>query len=287
MGKIKDLMIYTSKIKSDEIKILIASDLHLTRECGQKNLNRIMNSKELDYAKLDFIIMPGDLTNDCNDLEDKDFKKYFIESLDEFTKGIPTVVSYGNHDQMTKHNSDKWRIGNRKLVEEALGELPNFKLIKNGENVKTPEIDFAAFSPVFSYYEGLKEDMSIYEKNFFANYDESAFKDDKYSIFLTHEPQSIIKLSEELGSCIQPNTDLVISGHMHNGLLLNPLHRFAKNRGIISPQMELFPKFAQGEYSVDETDFIINGPVNTRVETPRINELYGASATTLTLKKTR
>ena len=104
---------------------------------------------------------------------------------------------------------------------------------------------------------------------------------------LTHEPQSIIKLSKEKGCCIQENTDLVISGHMHNGLLPVFVHKIIKNTGLISPQMEFFPTYAQGEYTIDSTDFIINGAINTRVETPIINNIYGPSATILTINPSR
>ena len=73
---------------------------------------------------------------------------------------------------------------------------------------------------------------------------------------------------------------------MHNGLLPTIMHNFIKNNGLISPQMEILPSFAQGEYSIEDTDFIINGAINTRVETPLINKLYGANATLLTIKPT-
>lgn len=113
-----------------------------------------------------------------------------------------------------------------------------------------------------------------------------AFNQNKFNIFLTHEPHSIINLSLENNKCIQLYTDLVVSGHMHNGLLPNFLHPYCGTKGIISPQMELFPEYAQGEVKVGDTDFIINGPVNARIETPLINRIYGPSATIITLRKT-
>lgn len=290
MGKIKNLTINTNKINTDEIHILLVSDLHLTMDAGFKNLDKIITSKYIDYDALDYVVIPGDLINDSNELENYEFRKKFLNKMTKLTQDKTTIVSYGNHDQMTKLGSidEKWIAGDRKLLEDALKELPNIKIVKNGQKaVETKEIDFAGFSPLYSYYEGLHEDKKEYEKNFFANYKEDLFSEDKFNIYLTHEPQSIIRLSKERGYCLQPNTDIVLSGHMHNGLLPNTFHKFAKNRGLISPQMQLFPEFAQGEFQVENTKFIINGPVNTRIETPQVNDLYGANASVLTLKKVR
>ena len=74
---------------------------------------------------------------------------------------------------------------------------------------------------------------------------------------------------------------------MHNGLLPNFMQPFMKNKGLISPQMQLLPEYAQGVYQLKDTTFLINGPINTRVETPLINKLYGPNASVVTLKKTR
>lgn len=51
--------------------------------------------------------------------------------------------------------------------------------------------------------------------------------------------------------------------------------------------MQLFPEYAQGVYQLEDTTFLINGPVNTRIETPLINNLYGPNVSVVTLKKTR
>lgn len=287
MGKIKKLEILTPKILRDEFNFLIVSDFHLEKQKGFKNLKKLENSPEINYDEIDFIIIPGDLVNNCVELNDPEFKELFLATLERFTRGIPTIVSGGNHDQMENIGPRKWKAGDRFLIQQVLKELSNIKFIKNGEVLRTEEIDFSAFSPFFTYYEGLKEDKEVYRKTFNANTDFEAFTEDKYNVFLTHEPQSIIRLSKENNGCIQKNTDMVVSGHMHDGLLPTPLHKMFGTKGLISPQMEPFPEYAQGHIKENGTDYVINGPVNSRVETPLINKIYGPNATLVKLKKIR
>ena len=287
MVKINNLEIYTSKIKND-IRLMICSDLHLTKEKKYtnsfKNLYKIINCNKIDYNNLDCIIIPGDLVNNIMELKDKNFKEKFIKTMNEYTKGIPTFISYGNHEMLTKDKNGKWDLTYKEILRETLSSLSNIKIIENGDRIDLGNLSFSAFTPEIKYYLGKKENIDYYLKEY-QIYCQNKFDKSRYNIFLTHDPQAIIKLSKEKNTCIHPNTDLVISGHMHNGLLPNCLKPITKNRGLISPKMKLFPNFAQGEYKFDYTDFIIAGPVNTRVENSIINNLYGTNATILTLKK--
>lgn len=288
MGKISKLTVYSKKIPYD-IKFLVISDIHRNKTQGKENLMKIKDLINID--EIDSIIIPGDIVNDVNDLKDKEFKNTLQEELLSITNYKPTFVSLGNHDQMTHSQEGKWIPGQIKLLKNALEEIPNFRLIENGKNQKINFLNIAACSPDFNYYENKdktkRENIEEYQKIFNQTYNEKLFSDDTYNIFLTHEPQSIIKLSKENKKCIQPNTDLVISGHMHNGILPNFMQPLMANRGLISPQMQLFPEYAQGVYQLQDTTFLINGPVNTRIETPLINNLYGPNASVVTLKKTR
>ena len=135
-----------------------------------------------------------------------------------------------------------------------------------------------------------KEDCNLgivrYQENF-DRYYKDLFNKKEFNIFLTHAPQAFIRLSKKKGSCIVPNTDMAVSGHMHNGLLPNFLGKYMHNRGIISPQMQLFPDYAQGKYQQNDTTYVINGPVNAMVGLPIVNDIYGPNATVVTLVKKR
>lgn len=290
MGKIKRITIYTNKIPSD-MKLLIISDIHREINRGGENLKRIKDN--VDMQEISTILIPGDITNSVNDLENPNFKSQLQEELIAFSQERPTFVSYGNHDLMAKDGNGHWIPGKKELLKQTIEELPNYHFISNGQKVNQENLSISACSPNYGYYEAKdkkkseRENKDDYTRIFYANYDETLFDEQTYNIFLTHEPQSIIRLSKEQGSCIQPHTDLVISGHMHNGLLPNILQPLASNRGLISPQMQLFPKYAQGIHQLGNTTFIMNGPVNTRIESSLINNIYGPNATVVTLQKKR
>lgn len=120
MGKIKKITITTSKLLSEELKLLVVSDLHIADKKSVYNLQKLMKSKEIDYSSLDYILMPGDFVNDCQSLSDPIFEEKLIDILTEFTKNIPTIASSGNHDLMTKSNLGKWKAGNRFLIYQTL-----------------------------------------------------------------------------------------------------------------------------------------------------------------------
>ena len=282
MGKITRIKIYSNKILSNK-KILLVSDIHKQKDSKERHLLLIKKKLGNEFEKLNYIIIPGDIVNDIKDLESTSFRSELREYLIDFTASKKTIISVGNHDRMTLL-SNKWTAGNSELIYQTLENMPNIKILKNGENIIDGEIEFSSFAPNIKYYTEQKEGIEVFKKDFFENYNKNLFHPENYNIFLIHEPQSIIKLSKLGRECIQPNTDLVVSGHMHNGLLPNILHPFFKNRGLLSPQFELFPEFAQGTYQIGDTNFIMGGAVNTRVETPIINFLYGYNATVIDLK---
>ena len=283
------LNINTDKIDRDR-RILSLSDFHLTGDKGFEHLKEIKS--KTDMTKISHIVMPGDIVNDVNELKDNKFRDSVLQALSDFAEDKHVFLSAGNHDQMTLNNK-KWQRGDYSLLQETIKQLPKFHLLKNGERITVNDITYSAFSPDYSYYEDEDKERkdleaeSDYEEAFMKNYNANLFDNNTFNILLTHEPQSIIKLSTKKGSCIQDNTDLVLSGHMHDGMLPHFFKRFCGNIGIISPQMQLLPKYAHGTVEVGDTTFVINGPVNARVESALINEIYGSNATVVDLVKTK
>lgn len=281
MGIVKKIEIYSPKILSSK-RILTLSDIHRTNKKGTTpgltNLSILEKELLKEMDDIDFILLPGDIINDTKDLEDSDFTKFLIFELETLTKGKPTFVSYGNHDQMTKDNSNIWQMSSRSLLKEVLRLLPNIKVLENSEIQNIGEVSISAFSPAYSYYELGKESEEAYIDEFMQEMDECLFDSMKYNILLTHDPNSIISLTKQQIQLLETNPDLVVSGHMHNGLI--PLF---KNAGLISPSHTIFPKYAHGVIEEGETTFIINGAVNTIVESPTINSLFKPNANIVTL----
>ena len=178
---------------------------------------------------------------------------------------------------------DKYKQGDSTILKDMLTSLDNVYLLDNNTTYED-DISFASFNPNLDYYIKYYGEKSEFLRQF-NEYKTSKFDKNTFNILLCHDPESIIKLSELENTCIEPNTDIVVSGHMHNGFLPPMLNFIVKNRGIISPTKSYFPKYAHGEVDIDTTKFIINGAINSRVENPIINYLYGPNATMIELKK--
>ncbi len=278
---IKKIEIYSPKILSSK-KVFTLSDIHRTNKTGTTPglVHLSMLEKELspEIDDIDFMLIPGDIINDTEDLKDRTFKKTLIFELETLTQGKPTFISYGNHDQMTRDSLNVWRESSRRKLKEALRPLPNVRVLENSEIQDFKEVSISAFSPTYSYYELERENETAYVTEFFQGMNANIFNSTQYNILLTHTSSSLISLLRNQVNLLKTNPDLVVSGHMHNGLI--PLF---KNAGLISPSRELFPKYAHGVVEENETTVIINGAVNTRVEAPTLNNFFKPEASIIIL----
>ena len=197
MAHITNVNINTDKIDRDR-RILSLSDFHLTEDKGFEHLKEIKS--KTDMTKISHIVMPGDIINDVNELKDNKFRNKVLQALSDFADDKHVFLSAGNHDQMTLNNKE-WQRGDYSLLQETIEELPKFHLLENGETITANDITYSAFSPDYSYYEDENkerkdlESESDYEEAFMKNYNASLFDNTTFNILLTHEPQSIIKLS--------------------------------------------------------------------------------------------
>lgn len=84
MTYIDNVIINTNKINKDK-KILLISDLHLTKDLGFKHLKEVKSNVAMD--EIQQIVIPGDIFNDVNELEDSRFKEHALQELDDFSCG--------------------------------------------------------------------------------------------------------------------------------------------------------------------------------------------------------
>lgn len=285
---IKRITVNTDKILTDKY-LLVVSDIHKTKDLDKDNLS--LFNKQLKRIKhpIDYILIVGDIINDTEDLLDTNFQNRFRKEMIEFLKDYKTIISLGNHDEATKVEKNnmfknKAKQGDSTKLKEILTSIDNVSLLDNNSIYQDESMCFASFNPNLNYYIKYYGEKSEFLRQFLKDYTDK-FNENMFNILLCHDPESIIKLSELEEKCIQPNTDIVVSGHMHNGFLPPMLNFIVKNRGIISPTKSYFPKYAHGEVDIDTTKFIINGAINSRVENPIINYLYGPNATMIELKK--
>lgn len=233
------------RLKRD-LNILILSDIHYVPKA---NLNYLYHQIELlDKQRCDYVFILGDIINDS---------KYGIEDLKELRDCLISLTNVckkhntkifailGNHDQMTKR--DNWcEFYNQEYV-AMLRNIEGFNLLEN-ELFQDNDVAIAGTKFYASYYlnqEPLKQYLHQMQKFRWNDYD-------SYNILLDHSPRRVFNPSIFNALSTLEATDLVLSGHYHNGCVPNFLNFIPNNRGIISPYMYMFPNNARGKKQIND-----------------------------------
>ena len=272
---IKHLEIKSPKIKKER-KILLISDIHIDKKDKSNNLKKLKEEIKKEFKSIDYILITGDIIDSPKYLIDENYRNNLAKILKEFTSNKETYIELGNHDICTNNLEEEY-------IFSILNEISNIKCLNNKEIINLKDISIKGFSPNIDYYKKHHGSKNEFLRQFIE------VKTDKinkktYNILLTHDPSSIIKLSKENNKLIE-DIDLVISGHMHNGLVPNKIQKIMKNRGFVGPYKTLYPRYAHGIIKIKETSFIILGAINSIIKLPILNKIYGYNATILTLNK--
>ncbi len=217
---VRSVAIYDSKVKK-KLKVCFVSDLH-NYSCTPKFYEDIK-----EFAP-DVILCGGD-TITATKGRKQDRAYYFLKELSEIA---PTYTALGNHEYRAK------------IYPEVYGTM------YDEFAAKTKEYNIPILSNSFHYFEenNIKVSSADIDRTFYKrfkvyhmddDYIESLIgklEDDKYNILLAHNPD-YFKYYNAYGS------DLILSGHVHGGLIRLPLLH-----GVAHPGIRFFPKYSGGVY---------------------------------------
>ena len=231
-------------------RIIVISDIHYCNEKDIKKLNKVL--KVINKYNADYICIPGDII-DKNDMGDK---SYIIEWLKRLSSNNIVLLSLGNHDIRTKDEFGKYKeyVDNDFLNE--INKIDNLHLLNNN-SMSFEDIYFYGYTQSFDYYyKNNYEDKDIMNREL-DNYGVCKFLPNKFKVLLMHSPICLTdsNIKDRL-NCY----DLILCGHMHNGvvpILLDDI--FVNNRGIMAPSCKLFPKLARGIVKEKNTLIISSG----------------------------
>ena len=217
----------------DDFKILQLSDLH-NFEFGKNNSKLLEKIKEV---KPDIIVLTGDMVS----ANSKDFTP-FLSLANNLTNMYPVYYVFGNHEM--KMDSQKQAKLIEQIKNSKLVFLRNEKIeiIKNNETISL----FGLEQPFKFYKNLLRKDKNV---DFLLSNMEKIFSNvnnEDFNILLSHSPFDF-EVFAKWGA------DLTLSGHVHGGLIRLPFIG-----GLISPERGLFPKYSEGEYSIDDSKMIVS-----------------------------
>ena len=211
----------------DGYKIVQLSDLH-SRSLGKDNSHLIQAIQDI---KPDIIVLTGDMVTG----NDKDFSVFF-NLVEEISKEYPIYFIPGNHEIALKNNSKQEF---QDLFEETgVVFLDNYK-------IELESSDGEIINLYGLWYPNLHYDKDPLTIELIEQYIGVA-DTSKYNILLTHQPR-YFELYEEWGA------DLTMSGHIHGGMVRLPYFG-----SVFSPDEGLFPKYADGEYHLNESVLVVS-----------------------------
>ena len=199
---------------------------------------------------------------------------------------VPVIAILGNHDLSDgRELSLKYKELFKKYIKK-LNKLNIYFL--NNTIYEDKYVRFVGFTiPGNFYYD--KDSLNL-EKKFFDDLDYNLFlgKKNKLNVAITHNPVNIV--NDDITNRLS-NFDIVLAGHMHNGLILPVLDNFLKgNKGFIDPTKRFFPKISRNSILVGKNKYlIISGGVTKLSKASRIfhygNILYPMEITDININK--
>ncbi len=225
---VRNYVIETDKI-NNPVRIALITDLHSCKY-GEKQQNLI---NEIDVQKPDVIMMSGDIFDDK--VEDTN-SEYFIQGI---SGKYPCYYVAGNHEYWSglENFNIKMDILKKYNINILSAELETINI--NGETINICGVDDPDGYTVIDNSEIFNKQLDIVG--------ELADKNNYYTILLSHRPEFFELYTEY-------NFDLVLSGHAHGGQWRIP---YILN-GLYAPNQGLFPKYAGGEYTENDTTMIVS-----------------------------
>lgn len=226
---------------ADRMKFVVIADLH-NNQFGEKNERLI---RKIDELAPEFIIIAGDLF-----IAREYHFDYAYEFLKELSERYPIYYGYGNHEKKVEDFEAKLHTldaKERERIEKTPRKIADFKTYKK----KVKELGVHFLNNEASYVEiNDKERIRIFGGTISLDYFKRLHrpvmtkeylnacfgesKSEEYQILIGHNPM-YFKQYAEWGA------DLVLAGHVHGGIVRIPFLG-----GVISPQMQIFPKYDAG-----------------------------------------
>lgn len=270
--------ILSSKKLKKDITFIHIGDIHYNETTSTKKLEYIKYA--IEDAHPDYIFITGDLLDRPKITKNKEKIKLLVSWLNSLGNIAKVFISLGNHDIILEED---YKFFNK------LNDINNIYVLNN-QSYEDENIFISGFTLPTNYYYNIEkhEDENALLETLQNNFNlVTNLPKKKYKVALIHSP---ILLSEKKVIEKLKEYDLMLSGHMHNGLILRILDKIIKNNyGLISPDKRLFAKNTRGKIKTKYYTIIITGgitklsPSSTKILS-KLNGLYPISINKITVK---
>lgn len=252
----------TSKKISDEKNIVYISDIHGEVEKIQDIVELI---KKMEISTL---LLGGDTIDNT---KDNDRNNRIKELLQEIAKTTKIIIGIGNHDMIYFDKNSTNRC-----FEVPETNIPFWQELKETDNiyvseipienatisklVADDEIDVTSLNlPINHYWNGEPEEEF---EDYIKMIEDLSINTEKFNILLCHSPKNIGKdtIIKEYYDILK-NFNLILSGHMHSGLIPRWLRTKPYGKGLAGPYNTIFPEYAYGTKNFDDTTILTTGGV--------------------------
>ena len=230
---VKTYKLATEKTKHYH-KFVILADLH-GKEYGKDNEKLL---KAIDEQKPTEILIAGDM---LTAKAGEEFH-HVLRFLAKLAEKYPVYYGNGNHEYRLKIYPDTYGTMGEEY-EKGLSNLGIFPL--SNESTKPDDENIVIY--------GLEIDREYYKRGKRVRMKESYMTEklgtldkSKYNTLLAHNPEYF----KEYASW---GADLVISGHVHGGIMRLPFIG-----GVIAPSFRLFPKYSGGQYKKEDSVMLLS-----------------------------
>lgn len=270
--------ILSSKKLKKDITFIHIGDIHYNETTSTKKLEYIKYA--IEDAHPDYIFITGDLLDRPKITKNKEKIKLLVSWLNSLGNIAKVFISLGNHDIILEED---YKFFNK------LNDINNIYVL-NDQSYEDENVFISGFTLPTNYYYNIEkhEDENALLETLQNNFNlVTNLPKKKYKVALIHSP---ILLSEKKVVEKLKEYDLILSGHMHNGLIPRILDKIIKNNyGLISPDKRFFAKNTRGKIKTEYYTIIITGgitklsPSSTKILS-KLNGLYPISINKITVK---
>lgn len=226
----------TAKNIGTAVKFVMLSDMHDTDVTHDHNEGLL---KAIDEVSPDFVILAGDMITCYRSSRHPDNA---FDLMRKLSSRYTVYCGLGNHEQRYRLDKDKYP-GKYEEFERFVREC-GIRLLSD-DHIDLPEKNLTVY--------GYDLPMDYYKRFAVEKIPDGQMRDvlgsideRRYNILIAHSPDHFDEYADW-------GPDLVLSGHLHGGIIVLP-----GIGGVISPQLELFPKYDFGIYSKHDTTMIVS-----------------------------